>query len=129
MNTSTEMRGFPSGATRSSDEGKLDYEACLSPIVLKRYVQYIMKHCTQADGKQRSADNWQKGMPKEAYIKGLYRHFVDLWLHHRGYSQEAKHSIEEALCAILFNTQGYLYELLRKQENLTARDKGEEFSK
>lgn len=118
MNTLTElkeMRGFGTGATRSSDKGKLDYEGCLSPIVLKRYTEYIMKHCIQADGKERASDNWQKGMPKESYIKGLWRHFMDLWLHHRDSGQEATHDIETALCAILFNAQGYLYELLREQ--------------
>jgi hypothetical protein len=74
----------------------------------------MTKHRIQPDGGLRDGDNWQKGMPKEAYIKSLFRHFVDLWLFHRGHS--GRETIKEALCAILFNTMGYLHEVLKEEE-------------
>lgn len=108
------MRQFETGATRDTDDSKLDYEGFLSPVVIKRYAQYMHKHRIQADGGLRDADNWQKGMPTGVYIKSLLRHFMDLWLLHRGRGDEAvSDDIEETLCAILFNTMGYLNELIR----------------
>ena len=110
------MRQFNSGATRNEDADRIDYEGFLSPIVLRRYAQYMNGHRIQADGQLRDSDNWQKGIPKKAHIKGLWRHLMDLWLHHRGYGKLARHSIEDALCAIIFNACGYLYEILKGQE-------------
>jgi hypothetical protein len=105
------MQQFDSGATRSSDVGKLDFEGFFSPIVMERYAQYLNKHQTQADGKMRESDNWQKGMPKNNYIKSAFRHFVDFWKGHRGFKTEL--DMEEAACAVLFNMQGYLFEMLK----------------
>lgn len=107
------MRTFETGATRDSDDDKLDYEGFLSPIVLTRFAEYMHKNRIQSDGNLRSSDNWQKGIPKEQYIKSLFRHFMELWTLHRGsldYSEEK----EDILCAIMFNSMGYLYELLKK---------------
>ena len=120
--SNSEMRMFKSGATRSSDDDKLDYEGFLSPLVLERYAEYMHKHRKQADGKIRASDNWQKGIPFTAYMKSLWRHLKDLWTLHRGIGvldREDGHVVskEEALCAILFNCSGYLHELLAgKQE-------------
>ena len=108
------MRKFDSGATRDNNENKLDYEGFLSPIVIKRFAEYMNKHRVQADGELRTSDNWQKGIPKDVYIKSLLRHVMDLWADHRGY--ESRDGTEEALCAILFNAQGYLFELLKNEE-------------
>ena len=107
------MREFESGATRDDDVTKPDYEGFLSPIVLQRYAQYMNKHRKQADGKLRDSDNWQKGMDFDVYIKSGHRHFMDWWLIHRGY--DGRDDIEEALCALMFNVQGYLHELLKKK--------------
>lgn len=107
------MRYFNSGATRDSDETKNDYEGFLSPLVIERFGQYMTKHRKQADGKLRDSDNWQKGIPKDAYIKSMWRHFLSLWKVHRGYKDE---DIEESLCAIIFNAQGYLLEHLKENE-------------
>ena len=57
------MRTFESGATRDTDSSKLDYEGFLSPLVLKRYAEYIHKHRKQVDGKMRVPKNWQKSSP------------------------------------------------------------------
>jgi hypothetical protein len=111
------MRNFDTGATRDTDEGKLDYEGFLSPAVLKRYAEYMHKCRVQADGKLRDADNWQKGIPQEAYKKSLHRHYMDQWLYFRG--ETIDDDIEEVLCAIMFNVQGLMFELLKekKEEN------------
>jgi len=111
------MRQFPTGATRDTDEGKLDYEGFMSPIVVQRYAIYLNKHRIQADGELRESDNWQKGMPKNTYIKSLWRHFMDVWLHHRGYPDKTTNKdIEDALCAVIFNASGYLFELLKEAD-------------
>ena len=104
------MREFTTGATRNNDEGKFDYEGFLSPAVIDRFAEYMHKHRVQADGKLRDSDNWQKGMPRDAYMKSGYRHFMDWWKEHRGI--ESREGLEEALCALLFNVQGYLHEVL-----------------
>lgn len=108
------MRTFETGATRDTDSGKLDYEGFLSPLVLERYAQYMDEHRRQADGAFRDSDNWQKGIPRDAYMKSLWRHFMDAWKAHRGLSIRV--SIEEALCAVLFNAMGYLHEILRDRQ-------------
>lgn len=105
------MREFETGATRNDDTDQLDYEGFLHPLALKRYAEYMHKHRFQGDGKLRSSDNWQKGMPKESYAKSLIRHTMDFWLAHRGQESHAREDIEDALCAIIFNAQGYLREL------------------
>lgn len=104
------MRVFDSGATRDSDDNKHDYEGFLSPLVIERFGEYMTKHRKQADGRLRDSDNWQKGIPKDAYAKSLWRHFLSFWKAHRGYKDE---DIEESLCAMLFNIQGYLHEKLK----------------
>lgn len=102
------LRTFDSGATRSPLGDKLQYEGYLSPIVIRRFAQYMKKHQTQSDGKQRAADNWQNGIPKESLMDSGYRHFIDWWLHHRGYGQDATEDLQESLCALLFNVMAYL---------------------
>ena len=113
------MREFSTGATRDSDDTKLDYEGFLSPTVLRRYAVYLNKHRIQADGQMRDSDNWQRGIPISAYMKSLWRHFMDVWSIHRktintirGENPEE----EEALCAVIFNASGYLHELLKSRD-------------
>ena len=108
------MRKFDSGATRDTDEGKLDFEGFLSPLVLRRFAQYMNFNRIQADGNLRDSDNWQKGIPKDAYMKSGWRHFFDWWRCHRHLAVGK----QEALCALLFNVMGYLHEELRECENL-----------
>jgi hypothetical protein len=109
-----EVRQFETGATRDTDNGKLDYEGFLSPLVLQRYAQYLHKHRLQSDGKIRASDNWQKGMPLAVYMKSAWRHFVDWWTWHRNPHVETRFNVEEALCATIFNASGYLHELLQE---------------
>jgi hypothetical protein len=106
-------RLFKTGANRNSEEGKLDYEGFYSPIVVKRFAEYMQKHRILEDGTLRDSDNWQKGMPIDTYMKSGFRHFMDWWLEHRG--QESRDGLEDALCGVIFNAQGYLYEILKKK--------------
>lgn len=107
------MRNFATGATRDSDEEKYDYEGFLSPIVLERFAVYMHKHRKQADSKLRASDNWQKGIPKDAYMKSMFRHFMEVWKAHRGHKNI---DLEEALCALMFNVMGYLFEVLKRRQ-------------
>lgn len=108
------IRKFETGATRDTSVGKPDYEAFMCPLVVRRYGEYMTKHQKQSDGTLREGDNWQKGIPRNAYMKSAWRHFHDWWLEHRGYA--SRDGLEEALCALLFNVSGYLHEILKVKE-------------
>jgi len=105
-----EIRTFTSGATRDTDEGKLDWEGFISPIAMRVFAEYMHKHRLQADGTLRTADNWQKGMPRRQLIKSLVRHAWDLWFCWRADPENTKELVA-LLCAILFNVQAMLLEL------------------
>lgn len=107
----SKIRKFATGATRDTEQGKLDYEGFLSPLALKVYAEYMNKHRVQPNGELRDSDNWQKGIPLDVYMKSLWRHFMDLWLWHRGHPTKSRESIDDALGGILFNTFGYLHML------------------
>jgi len=113
-----EVRKFETGATRDSEIGKNDYEGFIDPFVLEEFGNYMTKHRIQSDGTLRDSDNWKKGIPKTAYMKSLWRHFLDAWAIHRGYTRIDKQTgkeitLLEAFCAILFNVMGYMYEILK----------------
>jgi hypothetical protein len=88
--------------------------AFLSLLVIEAFGRYMHENRRMADGSMRASDNWQKGIPAESYMKSMWRHFLDVWTGHRGCRDVDK---EEALCALLFNVQGYLHEhLVRRTE-------------
>ena len=117
------LRTLESGATRDTAQDKLDYEGFLHPLVLQRFAEYMHENRIQSDGQLRDSDNWQKGIPREQYMKSLWRHFHHLWsLHREEKALEGKHpkglfndsihpEMIEAACAILFNVMGYIYEI------------------
>jgi len=105
------MREFETGAIRDNCADKYDYEGFISPLVIEYYASYMHENRKQADGKLRASDNWQKGIPQEAYMKSMWRHFMAVWLCHRGF----KKCIKVALCGVLFNAMGYLHEILVKE--------------
>ena len=105
------VRQFETGATRDTEEGKLDFEGFLSPLVIERYAEYMNENRVQSDGSLRASDNWQKGIPKDAYMKSLWRHFFDIWKEHRGINTDL--GLERAVCAVMFNAMGYLHETLK----------------
>ena len=106
-------RYFKTGAYRDTDLNKLDFEGFLSPIVLERFAEYMNKHRKQSNKVIRDSDNWQKGIPKNEYMKSAWRHFFDWWKEHRGL--KSREGIEDAICGLIFNAQGYLHELLRNK--------------
>ena len=113
------MRVFDTGATRDLDTTKLDYEGFMTPIVLKAYAEYLNKHRVQRDGKLRESDNWQKMFGDKHFdvcMKSTFRHFMDMWLYHRGF--EASESIDDALAAIIFNVSAYWFKILKDRETL-----------
>ena len=117
------MQTFETGATRDDSDDKLNYIGFLSPFVIKRYSEYLHAHRKQSDGNMRPADNWKAGIPKQKYLESMARHFMDVWLIHEGcecLDLRDKHtiSLEEALCAVIFNAMGYLHEL-EKPQNAT----------
>lgn len=117
------IRSFKTGATRDTDEGKYDYEGFYSPLVIKRFGEYMNKHRKQSDGKLRDSDNWQNHFGENHFnicMKSLWRHFMDLWFLHRNYEcldikDGHKITKEEAVCAILFNSMAYLDKLLKDE--------------
>ena len=111
----TAIRKFDTGATRDTDVGKPDYEGFLSPLVIERFGEYMTKHRKQSDGGLRDSDNWQKGIPKDVYMKSGWRHFFAWWKEHRGLA--TPDGLEEALCAVMFNAMGYLHEHLKNKNS------------
>lgn len=102
------MREFASGGTRHSDEGKIDFEGCLSPLVLQKYAEYMLLHTTQADGRKRGSDNWQGHFGGDHFsicAKSFLRHAWDFWLAHRGLPN--REGIESAIHGCLFNLMAY----------------------
>jgi hypothetical protein len=117
------VRQFSSGATRDTDDTKADPEGCFHPLVIKAVSDYMAKHSYLPNGTRRPADNWQKGMPRAQWRKSLERHWLDARLHDKGFPDQARETMVDALCAIIFNAQGRLLEELlgRDLEDIPAR--------
>ncbi|OJX48977.1 hypothetical protein [Devosia sp. 66-22] len=114
------VRTFATGATRDVDASKLDYEGFFSPLVMERFAQYMHGKRKLADGSLRDGDNWQKGMPRDSYMKSGFRHFFDWWTIHRGWKKIALEPLEVALCGLLFNVSGYLHEVIKSRLDAEA---------
>jgi hypothetical protein len=117
------IRKFDTGGTRDTDEGKLDYEGFLSPLVLQAYARYLQKHRVQSDGQLRTSDNWQKlfgDKHTDVCMKSLMRHVIDLWTIHRGFKPRIEKGevvmIEDTLSAIIFNASAYLFKLEKDKQ-------------
>ena len=112
VGSSGTVRQFDTGATRDTDEGKFDFEGFLSPAVLYRFAEYMHKNRIQSDGTMRASDNWQRGIPRDQYMKSMFRHFMEVWTRHRAEPIVLlEDEMEDALCALLFNVMGYLFEM------------------
>jgi len=113
-----EHRTFESGATRNAADHKHDFEGFISVPALRAYGAYMHGHRALADGSQRDSDNWQQGIPLDAYMKSLLRHVIDVWELHRGGAPINPDNgelvtMDEALCGVLFNAFGYLHETVK----------------
>jgi len=118
------LRTFGTGATRDTADGKLDPEGFTHPMVLKQFYKYMNMNRLQSDGTLRASDNWQKGIPRDAYIKSLKRHVDDAWLEHRGFSTDS--GIIAALCGAMFNSMGMLLEVLKDRGMILQDFDGDE---
>jgi hypothetical protein len=55
-------------------------------------------------------------MPQAVYMKSMFRHFMDVWMHHRSYgAQLVDENLDVCLCALMFNVQGMLHEITREK--------------
>lgn len=107
------MRRFETGANRDQNTNKVDYMGHISPLVTWRYGQYMNECRNLPDGTRRDADNWKRGMPFHVWLESLVRHMEDVKLIADGhYDVATTPDIEKALCAVLFNAQGLLYQIL-----------------
>jgi len=111
INKEIGKRVFDTGANRNPEEGKLDFEGFLCPLVIEEYAKYMTKNRVLEDGSLRDSDNWQLGMPQDVYMKSMYRHFFAVWKNHRGYQTEEDEITN--LCAVLFNVIGMMHEKLK----------------
>lgn len=124
------VRQFASGATRDTDEGKLNYRGFENPFVTKRFAEFMHRNRVQSDGSLRAADNWQKGITREAYMDSLERHFNEVKQMHEAIAGRDPHRIRaeragltvppiddevllDTLCAIVFNAQGMMLEIMK----------------
>lgn len=111
------MREFSTGATRDTDENKIDYWGFSSPLADFEFANYMHKHRKQADGKMRDSDNWKKGIPIDSYQRSLYRH-VQEW---KAAIEDGR--IEDALeiaQAMRFNIQGWTHEVVKSRRGSKA---------
>jgi len=116
------MRKFKTGAIRDTDEGKINYARGLSPIVIQRYGEFMLKHNAQVDGGHRDEGNWKKGFTKQTYMESKFRHFVATWLINDGFLFDIdREEFIESLCAELFNTMGMMHVLLLEQRTAKAK--------
>lgn len=105
------MREFEGGGTRDTEDGKIDPEGCLNPLVIKAFGEYMRRHQETANG-LRGSDNWQHLFGEDHLdicLKSAWRHFLDLWLEHRGY--KSRDGIEEAIYGLMFNLNAYAYKI------------------
>jgi len=113
------VRTFSTGANRDLDDTKHDPEGFYTPRVITRFCEYMTKNRHLADGTVRDSDNWQKGIPREVYMKSLWRHFLATWGEHRRHHEAdplySQDRLEEDLCGVLFNTQGMLDTILKER--------------
>jgi hypothetical protein len=110
------IRTFSTGATRDTAEGKPEPWGFSSPLAEKAFCEYMNKHRIQSDGELRDSDNWKKGIPIDAFFHSLSRHILDFRLAWEGYEDEAQSDdLIEILCAVKFNVDGLLHELVKKQ--------------
>jgi hypothetical protein len=80
------------------------------------------KHRKQSDGGLRDSDNWQKMFGEkhlEVCMKSMWRHFLDLWMFHRGY--KGRDTIDDAINGILFNITAYYYKILKDRLELSNK--------
>jgi len=115
------MRRFDSGASRDTGTDKLQYDKFLSPIVLKAFAEFMHTKREMPDG-PRQGDNWQKGIPIEAYMESMSRHYMDTWLINRGYHGAVEDDLVTTLVSLMFNVHGMLHEVLKEKSEVPIEE-------
>jgi hypothetical protein len=119
------LRGFTSGATRDTGEGKLAFHGFLSPSVIHQYARYMNMNRLQSDGKLRDSDNWQKGIPMPVYVESEWRHHFDFWSEAMAYLKDQgfdRRELMAAACGALFNIMGFIHEWLKENPEVRFDD-------
>lgn len=127
------VREFATGANRDRVEGKPDFNGFLSPKSERRFAAYMNKNRRLSDGSLRDGDNWQLGIPLAVYAESFGRHAVEV----REAIRDAVDAtgvkfarliadappghptmlaIDEAMCALFFNVQGWLHERVKAMD-------------
>jgi hypothetical protein len=124
QSTGAAMRTFASGATRSLDLDKPDFEGYLSPLAVEGYGRYMLKHQQTAIG-GRTSDNWQKGIPMHEFIKSMFRHFLAIWKLYRAINSGREcwgslscAAMRENVYGLFFNVQGFAHEFELLEERM-----------
>ncbi len=109
-------RKFNTGATRDNNTDKPNYAGFFSPLVIKRFGEYMMKHQVLPDGSKRNADNWKQLFGDNhatVCFESNLRHVIDLWLIHDDMASLSRDEHQDVLCAMMFNTMAELYKILK----------------
>lgn len=98
-------------SSETSAEDKLHYLGYFSPHVLERIAEHMFENRFRQDGSVRPPDDWKSELTKEEFLESLLRHTVELWKIHEGELSDTPplEDLETTLCAIVFNSMGYLY--------------------
>jgi hypothetical protein len=111
------MRISKTGASRNVDTGKMDY-VHESAMVRRIMAEYMHKNRHTPLG-MREADNWKLGLGLDTYHKSLRGHFQDFYSIMEGHKVlEKGEEITpfDALCAVKFNLEGIIHEIMRGWE-------------
>lgn len=124
MSSETRVGGgrvFETGAIRDVNTTKVNVMGHISPLVTKFYTEYLHECRKLQDGTLRDAENWKLGMPEQVWLESFVRHTEDVKLIADGFP-DAAHTpdMKKALCAVLFNAQGLLYQILVRERAAAA---------
>lgn len=110
------LRTFSTGATRDTNEGKLEPWGFASPLAELEYSRYMNKHRIQSDGQLRDSDNWKRGIPILAFYHSLSRHILAFrLLMEQEDGPVPDNEIIDVLCAVKFNVDGLIHEYAKKK--------------
>lgn len=121
------MRKFSSGATRDSNDDKVDYLKITPAIIDHSFGQYMRRKRVQPDGSLRDFDNWQGGFgdtPEEnarQCLDSIDRHVKDIALILDGYTVNERGtpiSLEDSWNAIRFGSQAGLFHFIKNRKEI-----------
>lgn len=120
------MTTYTTGATRNDHDEAIVPHLFNSALVDRRFATYMHEHRKQADGSLRPGDNWKNGIPRDDYMASIARHYLDLCeIHERNSDGIIDRdygfvTMQDVLCALRFNINGMLYELIKADNAIQA---------